>query len=381
MTNSLFKVCHMTSVHKRYDARILKKECVTLANNGYDVTLVVADNQKDETYMGVKIRSINFTPKNRIDRILNSKKKMLAKALEIDADIYHFHDPELIPVGTFLIEHGKKVIYDSHEDYGQNIKEKTWIPSILRPLVAYIFDLYEKNNAKKFNAIITVTPHIVEKFKQYHSNVYMVTNYPILQETTSNNRQKKKQVCFTGLISPFWCHEDVIKAVSLLDDVKYVLAGQTNMDYLEKLRVLDVKERIEYLGYLDSNAVNELQQSSLAGIAILNYGPVVSGNLGSLGNTKIFEYMSAGIPVICTDFVLWKEIINKWQCGICVSPTDSNAIAGAINYLLRNREIAKTMGKHGRNAVENEYNWETQANILIQVYQSIRNSVHEGGIL
>ena len=373
MTNSLFKVCHMTSVHKRYDARILKKECVTLANSGYDVTLLVADNLEDEIYYGVKITSIKFTPKNRIDRILHSKKKMLAKALKIDADIYHFHDPELIPVGVSLTKHGKKVIYDSHEDYGQDIKEKKWIPSILRPLIAYIFDLYEKNNAKKFNAIITVTPHIVEKFKQYHSNVYMVTNYPILQKTAPNNRQKKKQVCFTGLISPLWCHEDVIKAVNLLDDdVKYVLAGPTNMEYLEKIRVLDVKKRIEYLGFLDSNAVNELQQSSLAGIAILNYGPIVCGNLGTLGNTKLFEYMSAGIPVICTDLVIWKEIINKWQCGICVSPTNSNAIASAINYLLQNQEIAKTMGERGRDAVEKEYNWGTQSNILIQIYQSIQ---------
>lgn len=372
MTNSLFKVCHMTSVHKRYDARILKKECVTLANNGYDVTLVVADNQKDETYMGVTITSINFTPKNRIDRILNSKKKMLAKALEIDADIYHFHDPELIPVGVFLIKHGKKVIYDSHEDYGQDIKGKTWIPSILRPLVAYIFDLYEKNNAKKFDAIITVTPHIVKKFSQYHNNVCMVTNYPILQETAPNIAQKKKQVCFTGLISPLWCHEDVIKAVNLLDDdVKYVLAGTTNIDYLKKLRVLDRKERIEYLGYIDSNAVNELQQSSLAGIAILNYGPIVCGNLGTLGNTKIFEYMSAGIPVICTDFVLWKEIIVKWQCGICVSPDDTESIRSAIEYLIQNPQKREEMGKNGLRAVRKEFNWESQKVKLIKLYAEL----------
>lgn len=57
----------------------IEKECVSLANAGYDVTLIVADNKEDEIYRGVKIISIDFHPKNRLDRILNSKKKMLKK--------------------------------------------------------------------------------------------------------------------------------------------------------------------------------------------------------------------------------------------------------------------------------------------------------------
>ena len=380
MTNSLFKICHMTSVHKRYDARILKKECVTLANSGYDVTLLVADNKEDEIYKGVKITSINFTPKNRLDRILNAKKKMLAKALKINADVYHFHDPELIPVGVSLTKYGKKVIYDSHEDYVQDLKEKPWIPSVLRSFVASIFNLYEKHNGKKFHAIITVTPNIIEKFKQYHNHVYMVTNYPILDEIELNTTQKQRQVCFTGLITSLWCHENVVTAVNLLDDdIKYVLAGTVDVDYLSKLRSLDKRNMVEYLGYIDSNAAQELQRSSLAGISILQYGPTVYGNHGTLGNTKLFEYMSVGIPVICTDFILWKEIIDKWQCGICVSPTDSDAIASAIHYLLHHQEIAKSMGERGHRAVVNEYNWQTQAKILLKAYKTILDT--EDGVI
>ena len=76
----MIKVCHMTTVHDRYDSRILKKECVSLANAGYDVTLLVADNLPDESFKNVKISSIDFSPKNRFDRIFNSKKQMLKKA-------------------------------------------------------------------------------------------------------------------------------------------------------------------------------------------------------------------------------------------------------------------------------------------------------------
>lgn len=372
MGNSPIKVCHMTNVHKRYDARILKKECCTLAANGYDVTLIVADNKADEDYNGVKITSIDFVPKNRWDRIRNSKKYMLKKAITVNADLYHFHDPELIPVGLNLLKRGKKVIYDSHEDYAEDIKEKAWIPKIFRPVVAYMFKLYEQKCAAQFNAIITVTPHIVKKFRQYNNNVYMVTNYPIVHEVQQDIHGHKNQVCFAGLITTLWCHENVVTAINLLnDDIKYVLAGRADPDYLDKLRALDTKERVDYLGYLDSNAIYEIQQSSFAGIAILKYGSIVCGNLGTLGNTKLFEYMLAGIPVICTDFILWKEIIDKWQCGICVPPNDSKALANAINYLYHDQAIAASMGKQGRNAVVREYNWETQAKILIEIYKTI----------
>lgn len=372
MKNSQIKVCHMTSVHKRYDARILKKECCTLVANGYDVTLIVADNKPEENYNGVKIVSSNFKPKNRLDRIINLKKYIFAKAIEINADIYHFHDPELIPVGLDLLKRGKKVIYDCHEDYEEDIKDKSWIPHFLRPFVAYIFKCYERHSAKYFNIIITVTPSIVEKFERYHDNVYMVTNYPIIH-TKQTDAIKQPQICFTGLISPLWCQEVIVSALNLLNDpIKYVIAGPASEDYLNTLRNLDVKGNMFYLGYLSSDDVDKVQRSSLAGLAVLRYCRAVGGNLGTLGNNKLFEYMSAGIPVICTDFVLWKNIIDKWKCGICVCPQDPTQVASAITFLLKNPDIAYSMGESGRKAVESEFNWDTQATILLEAYRSIK---------
>ncbi|MEG1663336.1 MAG: glycosyltransferase family 1 protein, partial [Clostridia bacterium] len=88
------KVCQVTSVHGRYDGRIFQKISTSLANNEYDTYLLCLDNKPDEVKNGVKIVSATFHPKNRMDRILNSWKPLYKKALEIDADIYHFHDPE-----------------------------------------------------------------------------------------------------------------------------------------------------------------------------------------------------------------------------------------------------------------------------------------------
>ena len=68
------KVCHITSAHKRYDVRIFFKQCKSLAKHGYDVTLLVSDEKENEEIDGVKIISIKFKPKNRIDRFINVRK-------------------------------------------------------------------------------------------------------------------------------------------------------------------------------------------------------------------------------------------------------------------------------------------------------------------
>lgn len=84
--------------------------------------------------------------------------------------------------------------------------------------------------------------------------------------------------------------------------------------------------------------------------------------------------MNWGIPVICTDYVLWKEIVEKQEkCGICVNPYDANELHEAIKFLIENPEIAINMGKRGRKAVINKYNWQEQEKILFKLYQKALN--------
>ena len=102
------KVCHVTSAHSRYDVRIFHKECKSLAKNGFDVTLLVNDSLEDELIDGVSIKSTNFNPRNRFERMIKSQKHIKRKAIEIDAHIYHLHDPELLPLGNKLKRLGRK---------------------------------------------------------------------------------------------------------------------------------------------------------------------------------------------------------------------------------------------------------------------------------
>ena len=110
---------------------------------------------------------------------------------------------------------------------------------------------------------------------------------------------------------------------------------------------------------------------SHVGLAILQYSANTMGKHGTLGNTKLFEYMRMGLPVICTGFDLWKPIIQKWKCGICVDPDSPQEIAEAINYLFSHPEEAKEMGRNGRKAVEEEFNWDVECEKLLDLYRNV----------
>ncbi len=363
------RICHVTCVHKRYDVRILEKECVSLAKNGYETFLVLNDNLPDEHYKGVNIVSTGFVPKSRGERLLRSARKVLKKALEIDAELYHLHDPELLSIATKLTKRGKKVIFDSHEDTEIQIKDKQWIPSFFRGIVSKTFACYFKSKAKNLSGIVTVTPAFVEKFKQYNNNVILVTNYPLLEEKESTDISIKlpesDYVFFAGDISEQWNHEIIVKAVEKCG-LKYCIAGKGEANYIS---MLCENACVEYLGVIPHDSVKQYLANAVAGMA-LSTG-TQAGTEGTLGNTKLFETMLSSRPVICTNYRLWKEIVDTFNCGISVNPRDVESIVSAIRYLKDNSEEADEMGKNGKSAICDKYNWGTQEKELLDLYKKI----------
>src|SRR6476469_5707469 len=132
-------VVQLTSVHFADDLRIIK-ECRSLAGAGYQVTLI-APHPSDEITGGVQIRGVPVV-EGRLRRMTLTVWRTYREAVRQRADIYHFHDPELIPVGLLLKARGKKVVYDAHEAYPQKILCKSWIPIKLRPVVSRLFAVF-----------------------------------------------------------------------------------------------------------------------------------------------------------------------------------------------------------------------------------------------
>ena len=365
------QICHVTSVHSAKDDRIFYRECISLVNAGYTV-FEIAPNVPDEVCNGIHICGVQV-PKNKWKRSFWGQKAVYYKCVEVDADVYHFHDPELMPVGVKLKKNKNKcVIFDSHEDVPAQILTKEWIPAFLRKPVSKLYAFYEKQCLSCYDALVSVTPSITVRLCALNKNVYQLTNYPLLDRSVAaDKRAWGNSICFAGGIAEQWLHQNIIKAIEDCRNVNYRLAGLGGAAYLEYLKTLNGWQNVEFVGKISFDAVPQFLIQSTAAMVLNDYVPNVGYKLGSLGNNKLFEAMQMGIPVICTDFILWKEIIDEWKCGIYVNPHDIKAIRETINYLIENKDIAKQMGDNGRRAVMEKYNWNTQEKILLEMYKKL----------
>ena len=370
MIADAINICHCTSAHHRYDTRIFLKECRSLSNEGYQVAFVVADGKGDEIKDNVYIHDVGLA-KGRIDRIVKISRKVFEKARALNAQIYHFHDPELIPAGLRLKRMGKIVIFDSHEDYPKQIQSKPYIHPFLRLTLSYVFSIFEKWACKRFDAIVAATLSIKKNFLFINKNTIVVNNYPILYEFFPNSddwEKKELRICYVGGIATVRGIQELIKAMEHVNSgIRLLLAGSFNETNVEKkVKGYNGWERVDYEGFVDRAGVRHIFNRSIVGIVTLwpipNY-------LDSMP-IKMFEYMSSGLPVVASNFPLWREIIEGNQCGICVDPLAPGAISEAINYIVENPEQAEKMGYNGRRAVANRYNWQLEEKKLFDLYSS-----------
>ncbi|USG67139.1 glycosyltransferase family 4 protein [Brevibacillus ruminantium] len=365
------KVVHLTSVHGAYDTRIFHKQCKTLAKNGYQVVLVVPHEQ-DQQIDDISIRAVPLRT-GRLSRMTRTVRDVYLQARKEDAELYHFHDPELIFVGLLLKLHGKKVIYDVHEDVPRQILSKHWIKPWVRLFVAKAVEGVEAIGARWFDGIVTVTTKIAKRFPA--EKTWLVQNFPMLEEfalpAEDGSVEKENALAFIGDISMIRGVKQTVEALSRLPEsspVRLKLAGRFAPPELEEeFRSMPGWERVEYLGWLSRDHIRKLLAEVRGGI--VPYHPVP--NYIDAQPNKLFEYMAAGIPVIASDFPLWREFVAKENCGVLVNPQNVDAIARAIQELLDDPDEAQAMGRRGRSVVEERYNWEAEGRSLTALYQKL----------
>lgn len=365
------KVVHLTSVHPRYDTRIFVKECVSLAKHGFEVYLVVADGKGDEEKENVHIYDVG-KPNGRLDRMRNAPNRVLKKAIGLDASIYHFHDPELISIGLKLKKMGKKVIFDVHEDTPKQILSKPYLHKALRSLISKVFGAYEQWASKQLDAIVAATPFLRDKFLQFGATAVDVNNYPLLSEFAIGKidwSQKQNYVCYVGGLSRVRGILEIVEAMQYAqNNTRLKIAGSYSEASLEQEVMQSTGwNNVDALGWQNRAGIQDVLNGSVAGLVTLH--PIIN-YLDALP-VKMFEYMAAGIPVIASDIPLWKQIIDENQCGVCVNPFDSKAIAQAINHLVENPENAEKMGYNGQQAVLKKYNWSIEEQKLIMLYRQL----------
>jgi glycosyltransferase involved in cell wall biosynthesis len=371
------KVVHMTSVHTPFDPRIFHKECRSLARAGFSVAVIGRDWQEGERD-SVKVKSIPGAP-SRIGRMTRTVWRVYKEARKQDADVYHFHDPELIPIGLLLRASGKNVIYDIHEDVPKDVMSKPYLPKWSRFLLSRFADLLERTACGRFSALVVVTPSIAKRFTSINRRTIIVHNYPYVRELIRDGENapwesRRQSVAYVGGLSVVRAIREMVYAMSYLPEslpAQLELAGPESKgeSTIDELRRHAGWARVKHHGFIDQNSTFRILEKVRAGLVLFHPEP---NHFESLPQ-KMFEYMGAGLPVIASDFPYWRRILGDSGCGIFVDPQNPREISKAIEYVLTHPREAEDMGRRGQAAVLKNFNWDTEAEKLIQLYGAIHN--------
>ncbi|NIK11820.1 glycosyltransferase involved in cell wall biosynthesis [Alkalibacillus almallahensis] len=358
----------MTTVHHPFDPRIYHKECKSLYESGYDVVLLAPSTGENEDILVPHVPIKHYSSK--LKRMILGSIEVYKKAKKLKADVYHFHDPELIFVARLLKRRNNTVVYDVHEDFLTSLVKKDYLNKFVKKIIKYSFRSIEKIFTKGFEFILA---------EKYYQNIYpkgkWILNYPTVNQQYIEHQRKdkpiEKRLLYTGNVDIQRGAQIHAKIPDLHSEIGVHFVGKCPLKFAEEIYRIagDTKERIHITGinkFIEKEEIDRqyLSRNWLAGLAI--FPPTDHYQKKEL--TKFFEYMNAGIPIICSNFSAWKEFVNKHQCGIAVDPYDDDEIRDTIDYLVSNPSKVHEMGLNGKKAVISELNWQSQANRLVELY-------------
>ena len=371
MTAELPVIAHFTTLHPRWDPRIRLKEVATLSRHlDADVRLFVQDGEGDEVDpAGYRIVDTGPRERTRLIGMLRGGLRMIAAVRRARPHVAHFHDPELMPWALLLRLSGTKVIYDVHEDLPRQIRHSPAFPAWVRPLLPWGATAFEWIGTRFLSGQVAATPDIAERFPA--RSTVLVQNHPLIGELHIADpvpmRDRPLELAYIGGLSPGRGLSQLLDAIQRVPQpTKIAFAGWFSNDRdSEVAHSHPGWSRVRDLGMRSRSEVAELLGKTRAGLVL--FQPLPNNIAGR--PMKLFEYMSAGLPVIASDFPRWREIVDGAGCGLLVDPRDPQAIAQAMQWFADNPEEAGEMGKRGHKSILERYSWDAEAERLVDFYR------------
>ncbi|GAA1131365.1 glycosyltransferase family 4 protein [Citricoccus alkalitolerans] len=366
-TTEVTSVLHLSSAHPWTDNRIHMREAASLSQAGYDVGLYAVDNELHVGGTGVTVTRVPAAPRWR--RVTLESIRAVRFAVSSKASIVHIHDPELVWAIPLLQIRGKRVIYDAHEDLPSQVMHKPYIPETWRAPVAFVADRLLRI-ANLSDHVIAATEVVAKRFDANKTTV--VRNYPLIDtsEQWSDPQQRGLSVVYVGGLSEARGTRVLIEALDsaqMPTGWSLKLAGWGASGFVQSLSTLPGWDRVEFYGTVAPPAARELVGSSRVGLVVLGDTP----NHRDALPTKMFEYMASGVPVIASDFPLWRQILEEHDCGLVVDPDSPEDIAAAIALYAGDPGLLMRHSVNGFNAVRNSLNWTSEAEGLVRAYRAV----------
>lgn len=360
------KIVHLSTAHPWDDSRIFRRMCLSLARNGFEVVLLAGADPAQ------RVGDVQVLPvgeaRSRFGRLAKLP-RAAALGRSMRASIVHLHDPELIPLIPILRIGGATVVYDAHEDLGQQILSKEYIPAAIRPAVSAVGRALCRFADMTAHHVVAVSEKVAEGFPSGRSTV--IRNYP--EEIAENGPvvpydQREFRIVYAGGLTRARGAEQMVDAMeyaALPPEWRLLLVGPHSPDDLiDRLGERPGWKQVDFGGVLSPNEARQTIGTGRIGLSVLQ---PVGQHVDALP-TKILEYMSLGLPVVSAPFPECRRVIESAGCGLLVDPTDPKEIGAAIAELAGDPDAAREMGERGRDAVERRYNWGAEERRLVATY-------------
>jgi glycosyltransferase involved in cell wall biosynthesis len=366
------KVAHLTSAHPVSDVRIFRKQCRSLAATGYEVVLV-APHERDERIDGVRIRAVPQAH-NRFERMTRTARDVVRIAAAEKPQIYHLHDPELLLWSLPLRLRGSRVVFDMHEDLPKASRTKLWLPPWLRNCLSWLTRIGERALLTGMPVVFAETSY--QRDRPWVKRSATVLNMALVDELISIETAKRAvfTICYVGWVFPDRGALNMLAAMDILADRRRVaefecigpIAEECRAEVMERASRAKLPVRMSGQRLPPNEAWRRVARCQV-GLAVLRRAP----NSYESYPTKLFEYMALGMPMITSNFPLYRNVVEGNSCGLCVDPDRPDELADAIEWLMDHPAEAAEMGRRGREAVLREFNWNREVGKLLRFYEEL----------
>ncbi len=374
------KVCFLSSAHPALDKRVFDKEARSLHQHGFEV-LHLCPQSEGEPLGGWQQDGIHIETYPRLPGIRGRFRQLIRlyrRAKAVGADVYHCNEVDSWAIGVLLrIFTGRKCVFDVHEHYPSTFAESRF-PRWLQPMIAGSVRLFYALLTTFTYRIVLAKRSVAPDFWFARRKLVLVQNFtPLAALTSQGNGERQPHtgpatLIHLGLIGEARGWPQLLDALAQMrhqDCIIHIIGkfhDGTEEAFFTKARALSLHERIKFDRWMPFDQAFKLLTQ--ADVGLILFQPGIQNHVFALPH-KMFDYMLAELPLVAPAFAAEvREIVDESGCGLLVDPADPHAIAAALDKLLAEPDTRAELGQRGRDAVLKKYNWEAEAQQLIEMY-------------